>query len=288
MNKKIISILSAAAITFGAAASAANKYNELDYISISGYTLDDIAALSDFDDTDKFKKSVGLPADMPGDTNETAAYFSLSLKSLAEYNDQSLKELLNNLSTAIGEKVKDTDKFGDVVKKLPTKAYIELFFGEDFDEFKESFELGEDFDENTPYGEISTKIDRMILEGTHTLQYFDRDAILIMLKGKYLNLDVAPIIENNRTMVPLRGIFEALGANVQWESETKTIIAAKDDTSIILQIGQDQMFVNGEAVEIDSPSIIVQDRTLVPLRAVATALGNEVGYNENTKTVIIH
>ena len=100
-------------------------------------------------------------------------------------------------------------------------------------------------------------------------------------------LDVPPTIINDRTMLPLRAIFEALGAMVSWDEETKTVFAVNGDIVIAMQIGQEVMYVNGERVELDSPSVIVDDRTLVPVRAIAEAFGNKVTYDGETKTVTI-
>ena len=100
-------------------------------------------------------------------------------------------------------------------------------------------------------------------------------------------LDVPPTIINDRTMVPLRAIFEALGAVVDWDDETKTVFAINKDKMIVMQIGQDVMYVNEERKELHSPSVIIDGRTLVPVRAIAEAFGNTVDYNEETKTVTI-
>lgn len=102
-----------------------------------------------------------------------------------------------------------------------------------------------------------------------------------------IELDVPPTIMNERTMLPLRAIFEALGAVVNWDDETKTIFAMNNYVVIAMQIGQDVMYVNGEQVQLDAPSVIVEDRTLVPVRAIAEAFGNSVQYDEETKTVTI-
>lgn len=111
---------------------------------------------------------------------------------------------------------------------------------------------------------------------------------LMVIEGDIgIQLDVPPTIINNRTMVPLRAIFEALGAVVDWDDETKTVFAINNDKIIVMQIGQDVMYVNEERKELDSPSVIMDGRTLVPVRAIAEAFGNTVGYDEETKTVTI-
>ena len=111
---------------------------------------------------------------------------------------------------------------------------------------------------------------------------------LMIVEGDIgIPLDVPPTIINDRTMVPLRAIFEALGAVVSWDGETKTIFAVNGNTVVVMQIGQEMMYVNSERVSLDSPSVIVEDRTLVPVSAIAEAFGNNVEYDEETKTVKI-
>lgn len=124
---------------------------------------------------------------------------------------------------------------------------------------------------------------------------FAADDITVTLDGKNIDFDVAPIIENDRTLVPLRAIFEALGAQVDWDDATKTIISAKGDVNCVLQIGNANMFVSTttdaktETVvkTLDVPAKIVEDRTLIPLRAVSEAYSCLVDWDGNTRTVTI-
>lgn len=111
--------------------------------------------------------------------------------------------------------------------------------------------------------------------------------ITVLLDGKAVGFDVAPIIENDRTLVPLRAIFEALGAAVEWDAATQTVISQKGDDTCVFQIGNDKMFVNGEEKTLDVAAKIVDDRTLVPLRAVSEAYSCSVEWDGNTKTVTI-
>ena len=113
--------------------------------------------------------------------------------------------------------------------------------------------------------------------------------IKVIVNGAELAVgDAAPIIENGRTLVPLRAIFEQLGCQVAWEAETKTVVAIGRGTSVCLQIGQSQLFKNSEIIEIDVPAQIVNDRTMVPVRAISEALDCEVNWDETTKTVTVN
>lgn len=90
--------------------------------------------------------------------------------------------------------------------------------------------------------------------------------------------DTQPIIENGRTLVPLRATFEALGADVQWNGDTQTVTATKGSTEIKLVIGG-QALKDGQPVNLEVPAKIIDGRTMVPLRFVGEALGCQVGWD---------
>ena len=109
----------------------------------------------------------------------------------------------------------------------------------------------------------------------------------IYVDGVKLECDVAPIIENDRTLVPMRSIFEALGVTIHWDGETKTVFAKLDETVILLQIGNTLAFVNGEERHLDVPAQIVNDRTLVPARFASEALNAHVEWDDVNRVVNI-
>ena len=114
------------------------------------------------------------------------------------------------------------------------------------------------------------------------------DGIKVLLNGEAIDFaDVAPQIINDRTMVPLRAIFEALGAEVAWDDATKTVTAKKGDVTIKMTIGADSFAKNDEKIALDSPATIVDSRTLVPVRAIAESFGSTVGWIAESKTVTI-
>ena len=103
----------------------------------------------------------------------------------------------------------------------------------------------------------------------------------VTVNGKTLTFDSAPIVQQGRTLVPLRAIFEALGATVDWQPAAKTVTATKNDTVIQLIVGG-QAYKNGQEVTLDVPAKIINGRTLVPLRFVSEALGATVDWNNGT------
>ncbi len=99
--------------------------------------------------------------------------------------------------------------------------------------------------------------------------------------------DTAPFINNGRTMVPVRFISEALGLAVDWNGETKTVIFGTENP-MRLTIGADQVIkADGSTIKLDVPAVIVEGRTMVPLRAIAELSGADVKWNGATKTVLI-
>ena len=114
------------------------------------------------------------------------------------------------------------------------------------------------------------------------------DGISVVINDKPVEFgDVAPQIIESRTMVPLRAIFEALNATVEWDDTTKTVKSTKGDTTISLTIGENKLIKNGEAKELDVPAQIVDSRTLVPVRAISEAFDCKVDWEDSTKTVKI-
>ena len=106
--------------------------------------------------------------------------------------------------------------------------------------------------------------------------------------GKTVEMDVVPQIVNDRTMLPARFVAEALGADVFWsETEPDKVRIIKDSTEIIIYIGSDTAYVNGEAVTLDSTAFLENDRTYVPVRFICENLGATVDWEEGEQQVII-
>ena len=114
--------------------------------------------------------------------------------------------------------------------------------------------------------------------------------ISIKVNGNYVEFpDAKPFInDENRTMVPVRFISEALGAKVTWEEETRTVIISKDNMNIELPIESKKIIVDKTEYTMDTMAVIVNNRTMVPVRFPSEYLGSEVGWDEINKEVIIN
>lgn len=111
--------------------------------------------------------------------------------------------------------------------------------------------------------------------------------ITVTVDGTKVTFDQPPAIKDGRTLVPMRAIFEALGAVVSWDDQDKLVTADKRFDHISLKIGSSDMQVNDKTVKLDVPAEIMNGRTLVPARAVAEALGADVKWDDAAKTVTI-
>jgi len=136
---------------------------------------------------------------------------------------------------------------------------------------------------------------RTMWEATNNVQAFlselgnktSSTAISVQLDGRSLSFDVPPQIVGGRTLVPLRAIFEALGASVDWAAATQTVTATNGETVVVLTIGGTSPQVNGQVITIDQPGIVVEGRILVPLRFVAESFGVSVDWDTATRAVTI-
>ena len=99
--------------------------------------------------------------------------------------------------------------------------------------------------------------------------------------------DVAPIIQNSRTMLPIRIVAENLGAYVGWNGEQRKVTTEKAGTYIEIFIGSSYAKVNGKTVILDSPAFISNDRTYLPVRFVAENLGATVLWDDYSRDVVI-
>lgn len=124
------------------------------------------------------------------------------------------------------------------------------------------------------------------------------DEISVELDGNPIEFDVKPEIIDGRTMVPLRKIFEEIGASVKWDNDTQTVSARKNKKTITLSIDSADLQIDKgdtdeegnpiyETVTLEVPAQIVSGRTLVPARAISESFGLNVDWDEDNQKVII-
>ncbi len=124
-----------------------------------------------------------------------------------------------------------------------------------------------------------------------TGQVFASRDIKILVNGEEVKSDVMPVIENNRTLVPIRVISESLGYVVFWNDDNREVKITKDDKNLLLKIDSKLICLDDgkkkDEISIDAPAKIIKERTFVPLRAVAELFGEKVHWDADTATVYV-
>ena len=115
----------------------------------------------------------------------------------------------------------------------------------------------------------------------------EKQEISILLDNIEIPFDQPPIMENDRVMVPMRAIFEALGYEVDWYDTTKTAVAHKESSTITVQLNNPKIIYNENTYTCDVYPNIINGRTLVPVRAIAECADCNVEWDGANKTVII-
>lgn len=113
------------------------------------------------------------------------------------------------------------------------------------------------------------------------------DNISVYYNDKKIDFDVQPIVVDDRTLVPMRKLFEVLGATVQYDSETNTAVGYTKGIRVEIPIGESYILHNYVHESLDVPSQEIDGRVLIPLRAVAEAFCMSVQYDEASQKVTL-
>lgn len=113
-------------------------------------------------------------------------------------------------------------------------------------------------------------------------------APVIYIDNKKINIvDQAPVIKDNRTLVPIRLISEALGADVKWNNVTMAVKISINGQTVELVVGSKVVYIGNRSIDIDVPPTIIGVRTMVPLRVISEAFGLKVNWMQSKYAVII-
>ena len=110
-------------------------------------------------------------------------------------------------------------------------------------------------------------------------------AIDLYVDNDLINTDTPPTIVDGRTLVPVRAIFESIGATVTWDADTRTATGVRGDVVVSIQIDNTTAYVNGQPQTLDVPAKIINGRTMVPARFISEAMGCDVTWYQDTQTV---
>ena len=114
------------------------------------------------------------------------------------------------------------------------------------------------------------------------------DAPAVLLDGEPLSFGVPPTVDRQRVLVPFRALFEALGYDVDWDGPTHSVTAAGGGHAVSLVIGRAEITVDGVTRPLDVAPVTVENRTLVPLRAVSEASGCDVLWDQDGQAVLVY
>ena len=113
------------------------------------------------------------------------------------------------------------------------------------------------------------------------------DTPYIEFNGNILGFDVPPIIEDGSTLVPMRFLFEQMGADVEWDSETQTATATIDNKAVTFSIDNVNARINNKPAKMDVPARLVNGKTMVPLRFLSENMGYDVDWDADSRTAIV-
>lgn len=111
--------------------------------------------------------------------------------------------------------------------------------------------------------------------------------VAVVLDGKLMKLQDEPIIRNYYTLMPFRELLQGIGATFEWDGVKQKVTAKTQDTVLELTIGSDTAYINGKPYPLGVPSQLVNQRTYVPARFVANALGATVDWESESRLVVL-
>lgn len=187
-----------------------------------------------------------------------------------------------NIDYGYDESYDETEKPEDVTSGRSDD--VSTSYDEDYDEGANSDITSSKYDDKEQ--SYNESFDERVTD-TEEIPVSKPEGIKVFLNGKQLEFDVEPMLINSRTMVPMRVIFEALGAKVDWDGSTQTAIGETKKTTVKITIGKDYLLKNDNIVVLDSPAVVISGRTLVPVRAIAESLDCKVEWYGETQVVEI-
>ncbi|HWP96637.1 MAG TPA: copper amine oxidase N-terminal domain-containing protein [Syntrophomonadaceae bacterium] len=116
---------------------------------------------------------------------------------------------------------------------------------------------------------------------------YGTEKLRVFVDGAEVNMLVDPIVSDGRTLIPMRDIFEALGADVKWDNDKNQVIANRNGVEIELMIGANVAYRNRQTINIDVPAQLIDSRTFVPVRFVVEALGCNLYWDEKANSIFI-
>lgn len=134
----------------------------------------------------------------------------------------------------------------------------------------------------------ANKYVNMTLTYDYTQHKYSAEEVFVAINGnKLTGLKMPPIVLNNFTLVPAREVFEAMGATVEWKKDLEQVYVKYNDKLVVIPIGSTKAYVNGQATTMQTAARIINNKTMIPLRFVATSLGMQVSWDTKTRVADI-
>ena len=117
---------------------------------------------------------------------------------------------------------------------------------------------------------------------------YNAKEIVVKIDGKTMTpKDMPAVAIDGRTLLPMRQIAQELGCEVTWNEEAKQAYVVNDDYTLVFEMNQATGYKNGKTFTMDVPPMIINDRTMLPVRALASALDLNIQWDDATRTVAI-
>ena len=113
------------------------------------------------------------------------------------------------------------------------------------------------------------------------------DSNTINIGSRSVTIDTAPVIIDGRTLIPVRGVSEAMGGNVNYNNDTKTVTITLGSNKVEMTIDSKTAYFNNKAQILDVAPVVLNGRTMLPARFIAESFGFDVNWDNDTKTISI-
>ena len=115
----------------------------------------------------------------------------------------------------------------------------------------------------------------------------ENDVVSVTVDNVAVEFDQNPVIIEGHTLVPVRAVFEQAGATVTWDQPTQTATITKDEYIVTIKYGDSVMYKNGQSIELEQPADVINNRTMIPVRAIAEAMDFAVTWDGHHSLILI-
>ena len=251
---------------------------------LSGYTADELEKMYDRLTLEKSIRSHGFTEDLSGYTLEELYQLDERLdyeKWLRE--DFGVTEDLSGYTADELEKMYDRLYLEEAIREFGSTEDLSGYTVEELEALHDELQEEQDCTDWQAYEE--TYANRIEIQINGEEMYITENAEDSFAQYYTYVSDTAPVMKDDRVYIPFRAVFEALGAEVQYDADSKTITAKRGSREVAFTVGQDSYSSNGVVVPTDAAAFVQDGRTFVPVRFASQALGVAVGWDADNRTV---